>query len=409
MAVWFVMLVGSVLFGAAIVGALILPRAASPLSLLGGLAALYAAVAAVGHIVQLYGTPEALSGALVILIAGITAGYSVAASALPHLARRPRTPVPSTVPTSGDATGVVLFCYAEPARYSPAAVATRQDLYAESAGVVVPVTALPFVFFAERARYRTIGGVAPAASAACRLSAVVERLLPAPVGRIDLAWGNTPGALAHAVAAQRAAGVEETVVVALGPEQSAQLDQAHHVLDDMLRNDPGIRVTFGPSVWQDRELPSHLVTRILSATAGAEPAGVGVVLVGEGLPEPWARRYAIAAATENYFNQRVRVLLGELGISDRHVRLAWLDWQTPDVTEAVRHLAALGCTRIVVTPSTIALPTLETTLDLGHSISLARVPSNVKVVSLPTWADDQSLAEAIARSATEATDTLSHD
>jgi protoheme ferro-lyase len=120
----------------------------------------------------------------------------------------------------------------------------------------------------------------------------------------------------------------------------------------------------------------------------------------------WERRFSEAGATENYFNQRVRSLLGETGLDERRVRVAWLNWQTPDVTEAVRHVAVVGCTRIIVAPSTLALPSLETVLDLGHAVDLARVPDGVHVITLPAWAEDDEFGDAVGRSAATALEEL---
>ena len=89
--VWFGLLAGCVLFGAAIVAALVLPRALSPLAGIAGLASIFGAVTAMGSIVSTYRTTEATLAGAVILLAGITSGYAIAATTLPHLARSPQS------------------------------------------------------------------------------------------------------------------------------------------------------------------------------------------------------------------------------------------------------------------------------------------------------------------------------
>jgi len=401
---WAVLLIGCVSFGGAIVAALVLPRHASLIAALAAVACLLASATSFGSIVARYATPEAIAGSMAVFISGITAGYAVVSTLIPYFDRPGREPILN--PGQGDIDGVVLVGCCDPERYDLRAVARRQNLLEHDAGIVVPVTALPFVFFAERARYRTIGGRSPGHAAARR---VADRLLDGPGAapwRVALAWCHTPATPASAVASLAREGVRRIALVPLGLPESGPLDEARKPLDDLLRVAGAPAVGTATSIWQDRLLPGRLAERIIAATAHAAPSEVGVVLVSEGAPPVWEKRYASAAETETYFDQRVRALLGDAGIPERQIRMCWLEWQTPDVTEAVRHVAALGCTRIVVAPATIALPTLQTSLDLSHAVALARVPEEVLVVTLQPWGDDGGFVDAVRRSAAEALGAL---
>ncbi|MDY0341007.1 MAG: hypothetical protein RBS17_07325, partial [Coriobacteriia bacterium] len=122
-------------------------------------------------------------------------------------------------------------------------------------------------------------------------------------------------------------------------------------------------------------------------------------LVCPGSPNAWEHRYPDAGRTENYFIQRVRMRLTEAGLPCDNIRIAWLQWQTPDVTETVRHLAMLGCQRIVCAPATTVLPTLDTLLDLERATTYARVPKSVTLVTLGAWGDDDAIAHAVRSAA----------
>jgi len=399
---WFALLTGCVVFGAAVVAALVLPRATAPLANITGLAGLVGALSAFGTISTRYASFEAVSAAVIVLLAGTAAGFAVAAAALPHLAPRPRPVTMLRPQDSSPLDAIVLLACAEPERYDPRAVALRQNLLAESAEIEVPATALPFVFYADKARYRAVGGHSPGSSVTRELVRRTAACLGEAADRVELAWSHDPMSLAHTIARLSSEGAARVGVVVLGASDSAQLDEAHVILDRSLREGHGPDVIFGPPIWNDRRLPERLTERVLAVTSGAAPEDVGVVLVDPGLPPVWERRYAGAENVENYFDQRVRMLLCEAGLTEQHVRIAWLDWQAPDVTEAVRHLAALGCTRVVVAVATIALPTLETALDLGHAITMARVPDSVHVVTLAPWNDDDAFVEAVCSSALQA-------
>lgn len=401
MASWFVLLTGCVIFGAALVAALVLPRTVAPLASVAGLASLVAALNAFGILAARYSSFEAVTTATFVLLAGTGSGFAIAAAALPQLAPRAKTISVVAAPPGSDRDAVVLVVCTEPETYSPRAVAQRQNLLAESAEIEVPATALPFVFYAEKARYRAVGGRAPGVGAARELTTRVAGRLGGRVTRVETAAYHDPLALTRAVSRLAQDGVARVSVVVLGASDSAQLDEANAVLERALREGGGPEVSFGPPVWNDRHLPERLTERVLAVTAGVPLSEVGVVLAGQGLPPQWERRYASATNVENYFEQRVRMLLCEAGLADPHVRIAWIEWQAPDITEAVRHLAALGCTRIVVAAATIALQTLETALDIGHAISLARVPENVHILTLAPWGDDEAFVNAVCESALE--------
>ncbi len=92
-----------------------------------------------------------------------------------------------------------------------------------------------------------------------------------------------------------------------------------------------------------------------------------------------------------------------MGILADNIRLAWADWHGPDVTSTVRHVAALGCTRLVVAPACFPLDTVETMLELPLSIRQARIDDGVSVVSLVAWHDDPELVDELAERVLAAT------
>jgi len=83
------------------------------------------------------------------------------------------------------------------------------------------------------------------------------------------------------------------------------------------------------------------------------------------------------------------------GIPDTNVRIAWAEWRTPDVTSAVRHLAAMGCLRIVVSPACFPLDTIQSTLDIEIAVRQARLDPSVAAITLTGYAGDPAFAEEI--------------
>ncbi|MBN2247217.1 MAG: ferrochelatase [Coriobacteriia bacterium] len=399
---WLALLAGSLVFGSCLVAAMVLPRHYATLTILLGIGGFVATLYILGTIAQVYSTPVAIGAAVLVVVAGISLGYTIAASTIPHLADLPRgtTSLPPARPVD---SAIVLLESAEPDRYDPRAVAHRHNLLADSAEIELPLTAIPFIFLTEKTRYRAVGGSAPGHRAARSLAEKVEALWDeGKAPEVALASNQYPGDLRAVVAARIAAGADRVVVVALGATESAATDRALESLDAGEGRALASRVTVAPSIWHDSGLVSRLVERIVACVGDTPRAHIGVALVCPGAPEVWEHRYAGAAETENYFVQRVRMRLTEAGLKCDHLRVAWLEWQAPDVTETVRHLAVLGCQRIICVPATTVLPTLDTLLELERATTYARVPDSVSVVTLGAWADDDAIARAVRAAATSA-------
>jgi hypothetical protein len=185
-----------------------------------------------------------------------------------------------------------------------------------------------------------------------------------------------------------------TVVVAEAViAESLEVDSAKRSVDALRLSDLGVTVTYAGPLWRSERIATLVSTRIL-AILGDPDAG-GVVLVGQGQPEDRARDRREFDEQETSFLNRVRMLLLERGVADQSVRLAWADWRAPEVTGTVRHLAALGCRRIVVSPACFPLDSIATLLDLQLSVRQARVDETVSVVTLPAWHDDPAFAEEL--------------
>jgi protoheme ferro-lyase len=120
-----------------------------------------------------------------------------------------------------------------------------------------------------------------------------------------------------------------------------------------------------------------------------------VVLVSQGAPDQLERDNPAACEQATFFAQRVRAELVEAGLAAERIRRAWLEWEEPDVYEAVRHLAAVGARRIVLVPATFPVETIATLIDLRFSADRAAADTGAAVTVLPAWGDDPALMEAL--------------
>jgi protoheme ferro-lyase len=400
---WIWLIVASVGAGVAFVALMVGPRASQLLALVGLAGALTASVLFVVRIGIELDNVSAVGAAIMFAFAGTVAGYWATAAMLPLLARSDDAyPFVVKSPPTGDnaQTAVVLLSCAEPARYSVRVTARALQRLLATGALEMPAGAMPFVFLSEKARYRQIRDRHPARDVVRGVAERLEVRLSAAGGApVLVAWCDGRPSLVDASSAAISAGYDRIVVAVAGADGAFEATTAIHAAEEALRSaSPPAHMRTAQSIWRVESLAVRLCERILETTQGVERGAVGVALIAEGVPAQWASDHAAWAERETYFLQRVRLLLTERGIKDNAVRIGWLEWQSPDVTETVRHLAATGCERIIVVPATAAGSTLGIMVDLPHLIESARLPDEVHAITLSAWNDDPGLVEALADS-----------
>lgn len=389
---WIASAAGGLAAGACLVGALVTRPPANLLALVCAGAALSAAAMASTGLVAEYGTPLAGIAGFAFACAAFAGGYRAAASTLLE-ALGPGRVQPFRASASGRPMAVILSD-AEPLRYSPQHTAARLRRLERSGSVRLTPGLLPMVFLAERMRYRAVRGPHPARY-------VVDAVADAVRGRLALSGSPASVEVAFVDGSPRLAEVlaqaapTSAVVLELGPAGSLPFVE---VCAEAERAAPGSNTLHlaRPSIWRDQRLAQRFVDRICERVPHDERQATGVVLLGTGIPDEWRAASTAWEEDENYFLTRTTLLLQEAGFSQHMIRPAWVEWQAPSLSEAVRHLAAIGCARIVVAPATIVQPDLATLIDLERDMRDARIPDHVRTTLLPPWGDDPVLVDVVA-------------
>jgi hypothetical protein len=398
---WGALLVCGVVSGLALCAAIVSPR---PLDRMYWALTLLFAVVGTGSFLVLSRTSGRLDSSIAALFLDLGAalgGFALGAALLPTLTR-PRSRREAPDPTgTGTGTGsplcVVVLADAEPELYDPVTVTVGfADL--EDADVPVPPEAARvFAYVAEKARYSSVG-LSPSrptvTSVASSLDlALRERGISADV---TVAFCVPPLALGDVVAARAESGTPHIVVVTLGPAKTRTLEGAERTLSLSRLRDTGTAVSFASALWSSECLAREVADRIVGGLAGGISPADGVVLACPGQPWQWDESHPDATAHETYFCQRVRADLIELGVKESSIRTAYLDWQEPDIEEAVRHLAATGCARVVVAPATAPFESLETLVDLPMTLRHAAEGTGIAAIAVPAWGDTPEVARALA-------------
>jgi sirohydrochlorin ferrochelatase len=409
-AIWLGLLGGTVLTGAGIVSMLVAERTLTPVAGTATLLGFVGAMWGFGEITNYYAGLHAPGYAFLIGLGGLAGGYALASTLLFRLASRHRhKALPTALPPRAARPEIVVLSELEPPAYSARATASALEDLADEGLLDASIWALPFLFMAQKTRYRAAGGTSPGSA---ELEAIAEKLAlvlrPTGVGSVLTAACEGEHSLSARIVGAVERGARTIVVAQAFVAESLEVDRAKREVDSLRLSDHGIAVTYADPLWCSALCASLVASKAL-AVAG-EPSTCGVVLVGQAQPEERSHIAGEFDVEETGFLNQIRMLLVERGVPEPQVRIAWADWRSPEVTGSVRHLAALGCRTVIVVPACFPLDSIATMLDLPLSVRQARVDQSVNVVTLQAWHDEPGLVEALRAkvvSALDASDTES--
>jgi protoheme ferro-lyase len=406
---WAFLLGASVAGGAATCAAMIVPRRLMvPAGAAGTFFALTAS-AAVARIWQSSQRPDALIAALFLAAGAAVGGFALASTLTPSLTRggEPATRL-GTAP-GGDKLSVVLLADQEPEEYDPRSVTAVFDRYGLSDVPLPPDVARPLVYASERSSYHRVNG-SPARDSVRRTAAALESRLrdDGTASEVTVAYTSGGPSLAETVVLEVEKGATRIVVAALTVAWTGPFDSAVARASSLGLAGSGVRLeTTGP-LWTSEHVSAMIAQRAL-ASLGSDRSGDGVVLVSAGEPQQLERDHPAATEQTTFFSQRVRAELIEAGLASGRIRRAWLEWEEPDVLEAVRHLAAVGARRIALVPVTFPAETIATLVDLRFAAERATEETGASLVVLGAWGDDPAVVEALRDGVVEATARFGRD
>jgi sirohydrochlorin ferrochelatase len=396
---WAVLFTAAIAAGVALCASLVASRRSAYLFALGAVAAIAVSMAGVSMVGRDSGRIDSTFAAAFIGLGGLLGGYALASSFVPSLTRLPPLPsAASALPATSvsDLPHVIVVAEGQPEHYDPKVTTQAFQRLADSDVPMPPDVARTFAYLSDRSRYRA-AGLSPSRPVARALTrGVVEALAGVGFsGPVHEAWLQGCPRLCDAISDAVADGASRIAVVLLDVAESYEFDLAVKETDTVGATRAGARVEYAPPLWADDRLARMVHDRIIAELRPTPRSSDGALLVASGQPWQWDRTHPQESEHETFFCQRVRAMLIESGLEATRVRVAWLDWQEPDVTEAVRHLAAIGCGRVVVAPATAPADSLAVALDLPVAVEQAAAEETTVTV-LHGWGDDPVVVEVLA-------------
>lgn len=405
--VWFALLFGGVLAGVGPVTAMAVPRRLEAFAVVGTVLAGLASIAGLVGIALLTTRVDEGVVAGFLGVASALGGFALAGSVLVQIGpEAPPAELPAELPAETPGVRLVFLSDAEPEDYDPADVARQLRQLVEAGVTLPPEAARAFIFASEKARYRLIGKSPARDTARLVADRLARQVADDGVHGVTVAWCDAQPRLDEVVAFLAAHGARSIVVAQHIVAENVSIERAKRLVDLMRPASQGIRIAYAAPLWTSTRLAEHVAERALAAIGTAPIAGVGVALLGHGVPSEIDELHPASTEQETFFHQRIRARLSEAGIEEQRVRLGWLEWQEPGLTEVVRHLAALGCTRILVVPASTPADSLSTLIDAQDGVAQARVEPAAEVVVLPAWGDDEVVAGALADAVRDAISEL---
>ena len=266
---WTTLIVGAFLTGACMVAVLVTRRSAERLFGVAGIAAFFSAAWAFGLLSEAYARLDAVLYAVAFAIAAATGGYALASTLLGMLSRPTRTPAElSALPADTREAALVILGDDEPTQYDERATATALDHLADEGLLHASIAILPFLFMAQKARYRAVGGSSGSERQLDALAENVEALLAStPFGAVGTASLRGTGDLETAVRKAASSGYRRIVVAEAMVGESLELDQGKRRVDALRLEEKGVHVAY-TEVLADSERVAALVASGRSPVSG---------------------------------------------------------------------------------------------------------------------------------------------
>jgi protoheme ferro-lyase len=394
---WIGLVGGSLGAGASLAVLLVIIRRREGLVMIAGVASMALSVLAANSLVAIYDQPALTVIASAIAVGSVGGGFALVASLLSYVHTKPHLPAIPPVGTPPRSL-VVVLADVEAGEYVAGEV-TQEITDLVDAGLPEPtMSVMPFHYAAQKARYRAVGGRSPEADQAAGLTERLEAHLdPVDFARPIMVRCGDGSSLHDTLHAARDAGFTTAIVAGAYIAEGYRAGAERRGAD---APPPGLSVAYTRSLWASDELARLVARRTL--TVRSDPERTGVALVVHGQPGEHERANQSFDIQENSFANRVRLFLVEEGLESDRVRVCAAEWRDPGVTETVRHLAAIGCDRVLVVPACQPFANLQTLLDIPAAARNARVPENARVVHIAPWGDDGSFAEVLAAAIDEA-------
>lgn len=395
---WIVVAASAVVAGAALVGALASRWQSESLFALLAFSAFGLSLWAFLSIIATYHRFDAVIYALIFGVGGFIGGYALASAILERLIALDERPV---LPRTGltpppDHPMVIVLGEVEPPVYGPKPIAGVLNELAAQGILGASLALLPLVFMAQKLRYRAIGGQSPSAM---ELDEIAERLSVA-LGRrsswpVRAAWCHGERALARVLSDSIADGFRKFAVVNAFIADSATVDRAKRQVDALRLQQLGVTVRYAEPLWASERAARFIASRAMQLAAADDLERTGIALIGQAQPDESTSKRGDFDLQETSFLNRVRSHLMEFGVPENNVLIGWAEWRSPDIQSTLQHLASVGCRRVIVSPTSYALDSIATVLDIPHIAGRALADGTVSVVTLPAWHDDPELIEVL--------------
>jgi protoheme ferro-lyase len=393
---WATALIAAVAAGLFICGSFVARRRTSAALTIGAAFALTVAFVSCRTIFVATGRLDAVVAAVALSLGACGGGYALGAAVLSSLpVPRPSSAVPPVGPAK-PGTHVVLLSDEEPEQYDPAMVRAGLERYTDSDIELPPEVARPLIYASERSRYLRMGGSPARASVRAVATSLQARLRASGTAEsVSVAFCVGGPSLHDAVSKIVAEGGRRIIVAPLSAALSLAFTEVVDALPLAALAAQGVVVETAQPLWSSPELSIMLAQRVMTSL-GEERELDGVVLVSEGDPWEHARSHAEYREQLTFLIQRVRAEIIRSGVAPDRVRRAWLWFESPDVPEAVRHLAAVGARNVVLLPVTFPAQTISTMVDLNYAAESATADTGAVVTVIAPWGDDPAVTEALA-------------
>jgi protoheme ferro-lyase len=128
---------------------------------------------------------------------------------------------------------------------------------------------------------------------------------------------------------------------------------------------------------------------------GVDRSKVGILLVGHGQPTEWEDLYPAQNKQETQYREAIREKLIADGYSADNIVFAWMEYQTPGVTDAIKDLSAGGVEQIFVFSVSLSADSIHSDADVPNAVEAANLPEETSVKFVGQYGDHPLAIQAM--------------
>ncbi len=299
----------------------------------------------------------------------------------------------------GDGHAAVIYItHGEPSGYNPMPWVLTMAEFDKDNVPFIPWLFRPFFFNALRKEYQEAGG-SPHNALHHTYIDNLRYAMPEAVAngtRFYLAFLDSAPHPEEMTIKAINEGASRIIILPVFVTESTHTIAAQEMVSHVNPEQYGINVTYTGALGDSDSLQNAFVDRALNMSIDYDRSDVGIILVGHGQPDEWEELYPEQNLQESQYRNNIRDKMITAGFSAENIKLGWMSFQNPSITESTELLVANEVEIILVFSVSLSALSIHSEIDVPKAVNKANVPSDILIEYVGQYGDHPLAIQAMA-------------